>query len=120
MSGMLGEEVKRITPTLKIPLVPSPEKEEGSEQGTEKRSRVELSEIPPGARAQVKNYVVEVVEVHKVTFPWKTQYIVTCRLHDSGKVLGPFQVYADDADDFKRKLLRDIEMYERQRAGGGV
>ena len=110
MSAMLGEEVRRITPTLKIPLVPSPE--------AEKPSRVELSEIPPGARAQVKNYVVEIVEVHKVTFPWKTQYIVTCRLHDSGRVLGPFQVYADNAEDFKQKLLRDIEMYERQRQGG--
>jgi hypothetical protein len=117
---MLGEEVKRITPTLKIPLVPSPESSPERGEEAETPSRVELSAIPRGARAQVKNYVVEVVEVHKVTFPWKTQYIVTCRLHDSGKVLGPFQVYADDADDFKRKLLRDIEMYERQRAGGGV
>jgi hypothetical protein len=107
---MSGKDIKKITPTFKIPLVPNPENEESRE--------IELNEIPSGTKAQVKNYIVEIVEVHKVTFPWKTQYIVTCRLHDSGKVLGPFQVYADNTEDFKNKLLSDIEMYERQKRGG--
>jgi hypothetical protein len=112
---MSVKDIKKITPTFKIPLVPNPENEESEEKPT----KIELSEIPSGTKAQVKNYIVEIVEVHKVTFPWKTQYIVTCRLHDSGKVLGPFQVYADNTEDFKNKLLSDIEMYERQKRGGG-
>jgi hypothetical protein len=117
---MSGKDLKRITPTFRIPLVPEREERPEGEETEERHRHVELSEIPPGTRAQVKNYIVEIVEVHKVKFPWKTQYIVTCRLHDSGRVLGPFQVYADNTEDFKNKLLGDIEIYERQKAGGGT
>jgi hypothetical protein len=104
------EALRKITTTFRI--LPVRERKEEEKEGESEEEKT-LDEIPSGVQAQHGNYVVEIVETHKVEFPFRTEYIVTVRLKDGDRWLGPFQVYASNAEDFKRKLAEDIARYER-------
>jgi len=91
-----------------------PESTEGEGQQQEEgeaEELINLEDLQTPSRAMINDIELIIREIHKIRFPFGTQYIVTCQIKDGNWLSHSFQVYCKDSKDFREKVIKDIELY---------
>jgi len=71
-----------------------------------------IEELRFPALVRVGDYVVMLMEAHKVDVPWGTHFIVSARLVDGGWISPPFQIPAKDSKELRQKLEEEVRRYD--------
>ena len=97
-------------------LIYHDDEEEGEEEVSEEREEVEreyikLEELSTPAQAKIGDITLIIREVHKLNFPFGTQYIVTCQIQDGNWLSHSFQLYVKDANELREQVKTEVQRY---------
>lgn len=98
-----------------------PKKEAKEEEETvEEGELISLDELVTPAQAKIGDIILVIREIHKVKFPFRTEYIVTCQIKDANWLSHAFQLYVKNAEELREKVKVEIQRYLQHKVELGV
>lgn len=92
-------------------LLPPKEEEGGEEREGEtevKREFLKLEEIQTPSEGKIGEYIVTIVEVHKINVPWNPHYLVAVRVRKGDWQSPLFHVPCKDTKEFYEKIREEL------------
>mgnify|MGYP000386111748 CR=1 FL=1 len=88
-----------------------PESEGEREEEHTTEPTINIEDLSSGQQFRVQGITIRIIEVHKLQFPWKTEYSVGVRLRDGKYESQTFNVTCKDAKDFAEKIKEEVSRY---------